>query len=48
MKISENGKIKRLRFDLAEILKEKKSNAKFFCVKISTPPFQLDLWGKRF
>ena len=25
-----------------------KTNAKYFCVNINTPPFHLDLWGKKF
>ena len=26
----------------------KQTNAKYFCANISTPPFYLDLWGKKF
>ena len=37
----------RLRFDWAEILKIQ-TNAKYFCVNISTPPFHLKLWDEKF
>ena len=46
-KLIKKEKNKRLRFDWAENL-EKKSNANYFSVNISTPPFYLDLWVKDF
>ena len=31
-----------------EIMKRKETNAKYFCVNISTPLFHLELWYKMF
>ena len=46
--ILKKGKIKRkITFQLSWN-PENSTNAKYFCVNISTPPFHLKLWDKKF